>query len=144
MEILKTLLANTFDKRIRRLENRTISQMNDLKFTKDCFNKQGKIIDKFSTINFDAPRTLKRNRTTDHLQRDISAKPLSRTNRARDNQNNTMKDRSRQKTPNIVKEKKPINSRSIRRKTPGGGGKPSYMAETASNQTKKKKKIKNI
>ena len=139
MEILRTLLANTFDKRIRRLENRTISQMNDLKFTKDCFNKQGKIIDKFSTINFDAPRTLKRNRTTDHLQRDISAKPLSRTNRARDNQNNTMKDRSRQKTPNIVKEKKPINSRSIRSKTPVGGGKPSYMAETASNQTKKKK-----
>ena len=109
MEILKTLLANTFDKRIRRLENRTIQQMNDLRFTKDCFAKQGKLIDKFATIKIEPPRTLTRNRTVDNLKRDASAKP--------------MRSKLRDKTPNntsaVSKEKKNgTMNRTLRSKTP--------------------------
>ena len=112
MEILKTLLANTFDKRIRRLENRTIQQMNDLRFTKDCFAKQGKLIDKFATIKIEPPKTLTRNRTVDNLKRDASAKP--------------MRSKLRDKTPNntsaVSKEKKNgTMNRTLRSKTPIGG-----------------------
>ena len=46
MKILKTLLANTFGKTIRRLENRNIKQMKDLLFNKDCLAKEGKKTDK--------------------------------------------------------------------------------------------------
>ena len=112
MEILKALLANTFDKRIRRLENRTIQQMNDLRFTKDCFAKQGKLIDKLSTIKIEQPRTLTRNRTVDNLKREASAKP--------------MRSKLRDKTPNntstVSKEKKNgTMNRTLRAKTPIGG-----------------------
>lgn len=37
MKILQALLANTFGKTIRLLENRYIKQMKDLLFNKDCF-----------------------------------------------------------------------------------------------------------
>ena len=50
MKILKALLANTFGKTIRLLENRNIKQMKDLLFNKDCFAKEGKMIDKLETI----------------------------------------------------------------------------------------------
>ena len=50
MKILEALLANTFGKTIRLLENRNIKQMKDLLFNKDCFAKQGKMIDKLATI----------------------------------------------------------------------------------------------
>ena len=134
MEILKTLLANTFDKRIRRLENRTISQMNDLKFTKDCFANQGKMIDRLATIKFTKPKP------KEHLKRDVSAGTLtSRTHRLRDNTPvTTHKEPNRQKTPVNV-EKKNV-ARTGRSKSPI----PSYMADTASNQVKKKKEIENI
>ena len=134
MEILKTLLANTFDKRIRRLENRTISQMNDLKFTKDCFANQGKMIDRLATIKFTKPKP------KEHLKRDVSAGTLtSRTHRLRDNTPvTTHKEPNRQKTPVNV-EKKNV-ARTGRSKSPI----PSYMADTALKQIKKKKKIENI
>ena len=121
MEILKTLLANTFDKRIRRLENRTISQMNDLKFTKDCFANQGKMIDRLATIKFTKPKP------KEHLKRDVSAGTLtSRTHRLRDNTPvTTHKEPNRQKTPVNV-EKKNV-ARTGRSKSPI----PSYMADTA-------------
>lgn len=134
MEILKVLLANTFDKRIRRLENRTISQMNDLKFTKDCFANQGKMIDRLATIKITRPKP------KEHLKRDVSAGTLtSRTHRLRDNTPvTTHREPIKQKTP-VNTEKKTI-SRTGRSKSPI----PSYMADTASNQVKKKKEIENI
>lgn len=112
MEILKVLLANTFDKRIRRLENRNIQQMNDLRFTKDSFAKQGKLIDKLATIKIEQPRTLTRNRTVDNLKRDVSAKPIR----------SKLRDKTPNKTSTVSKEKKNgTMNRTLRSKTPIGG-----------------------
>lgn len=59
MKILKALLANTFGKTIRLLDNRNIKQMKDLLFNKDCFAKQGKMIDKLATIKIRKPKNTK-------------------------------------------------------------------------------------
>ena len=129
MEILKALLANTFDKRIRRLENRNIQQMNDLRFTKDCFAKQGKMIDKLSTMKIEQQRTLGRNHTVDNLKRDVSAKPI--------------RSRLRDKTPNntseVSKEKKNSNLRS---KTPIGGKKNNIVVKNNNTMHKSPQSVK--
>lgn len=95
MEILKQLLTSSLDKSILRLETRTTQQMKDLKFTGVCFIKHEKELKRLSQIKI-PERTLIKNRTTDNLKRDISAKSI-RHNKEEDK--DIKVERTRNKTP---------------------------------------------
>ena len=73
MDILKKLLSSTFDKKIDRLESRTKTQINDLKYTEEWFDKQNFLLVQWNE---------KINQTTkcvnDSAQRSISPIPLKK------------------------------------------------------------------
>ena len=64
-EILKKLLNNLLEEKLKRLEKREIEQRKDLLIAKDAYNKQGIIVKKLCSINIDRKKPLKRNRTVD-------------------------------------------------------------------------------
>ena len=64
-EILKKLLNNLLEGKLKRIENREIKQRKDLLIAKDAYNKQGILVKKLSSINFEPKKILKRNRTVD-------------------------------------------------------------------------------
>lgn len=95
MEILKQLLSASLDKGLLRLESRTAQQIKDLNFTGVCFIKHEKQLERLSNIKIPV-RTLVKNRTTEYLKRDISAKSI-RSNK--DEDKNIKVERTRNKTP---------------------------------------------
>ena len=149
-EIIKKLLKNILDDRLKRLERREIEQRKDLKIAKDAYNKQGILVKKLCSVKIEIKKPVKRNRTVDKLSRSKVPNTVSRRNLSLFD-----KDKSkRSKTPNIIMRKKKTepkekNENTRKSKTPLKSIKkghnsnttkvPSYMAGTSSNMNKNKK-----
>ena len=149
-EIIKKLLKNILDDRLKRLEKREMEQRKDLKLAKDAYNKQGILVKKLCSVKIEIKKPVKRNRTVDKLSRNKLANTVSRRNLSIFD-----KDKSkRSKTPNIIMRKKKTepkekNENKKKSKTPLKSIKkghnsnttkePSYMAGTSSNLNKNKK-----
>ena len=149
-EIIKKLLKNILDDRLRRLERREIEQRKDLKLAKDAYNKQGILVKKLCSVKIEIKKPVKRNRTVDKFSKNKVPNTVSRKNFSLFD-----KDKSkRSKTPNIIMRKKKTepkekNENTRKSKTPLKSIKkghnsnttkvPSYMAETSSNLNKNKK-----
>jgi hypothetical protein len=73
MDILKKLLSSTFDKKIDRLESRTKTQLTDLKYTEEWFNKQNIFL---FQLNEKINQTIKD--SNNPTQRSISPIPLKK------------------------------------------------------------------
>ena len=66
MEILKDLLKKTLEPGLNRLEKRAKLQMDDLKYEKQCYNKQGKLLEWLCSIKIEPKKKeikLKRDRS---------------------------------------------------------------------------------
>ena len=103
-EILKKLLNNLLEGKLKRLENREIEQRKDLLIAKDAYNKQGILVKKLCSINLEPQKILKRNRTIDKFM-GIGNKALN----IMKNKNKSMiykEDIQKSKTPNITIRKK--------------------------------------
>jgi len=149
-EIIKKLLKNILDDRLKRLERREMEQRKDLKLAKDAYNKQGILVKKLCSVKIEIKKPVKRNRTVDKLSRSKVPNTVSRRNLSIFD-----KDKSkRSKTPNIIMRKKKNepkekNENTKKSKTPlksfqkGHNSNttklPSYMAGTSSNLNKNKK-----
>lgn len=103
-EILKKLLNNLLEGKLKRLENREIEQRKDLLIAKDAYNKQGILVKKLSSINFEPKKILKRNRTVDKFIGIGNKKPNVMKNK---NKSMIYKlEIQKSKTPNIIIRKK--------------------------------------
>lgn len=106
-EILKKLLNNLLEGKLKRLENREIEQRKDLLIAKDAYNKQGILVKKLCSINLEPQKILKRNRTVDKFI-GIGNKGNKAPNIMK-NKNKSMiykEDIQKSKTPNITIRKK--------------------------------------
>ena len=152
-EILKKLINNLLESRLKRLEKRNLEQMKDLKLEKDSYNKQGILLKKLCSVKIDPKKNLKKNMPNDKLPKGRDRTPNNARSRRRNSLNNDDKKKNRSKTPNIVIRKKKVEKRepiknedSKKSKTPLKNSKrfqnsniPSYMAETSSNMNKNRK-----
>ena len=103
-EILKKLLNNLLEGKLKRLENREIKQRKDLLIAKDAYNKQGILVKKLSSINIEPKKILKRNRTVDKFIGIGNKKPNVMKNK---NKSMIYKvEIQKSKTPNIIIRKK--------------------------------------
>ena len=149
-EIIKKLLKNILDDRLKRLERREIEQRKDLKIAKDAYNKQGILVKKLCSVKIEIKKPVKRNRTVDKLSRSKVPNTVSRRNLSLFDKDKN----KRSKTPNIILRKKKTepkekNENTRKSKTPLKSIKkghnsnttkvPSYMAGTSSNMNKNKK-----
>ena len=71
-ELLKKLLKNILDERIKRLEKRTSEQIDDINYEKDIYNSQIALISKLNSIN------IKKNSNTNHQRRNTYEKPIKK------------------------------------------------------------------
>ena len=156
-EILKKLLKNLLDERLKRLEKRNTEQLKDLKLEKDSYNKQGILLKKLCSVKIEPKKTLKKNMSQDKL-RNRGRTPNLFKSRRKNSLNVEDKKPKRSKTPNmIIRKKKPEpkekekekNEKLRKSKTPfkmtvkrGHNNTtkiPSYMAGTSSNMSKNRK-----
>ena len=150
-EILKKLLNNLLEGRLKRLEKRNLEQMKDIKLEKDSYNKQGLLLKKICSVKIEPKKTLKKN--TDKFPRGRDKTPNYARTRRKNSINLDDKKMTRSKTPNafIRKKKqepkeKEKNDNLKKSKTPSKTIKkapnskiPSYMMATSSNMNKNKK-----
>ena len=154
-EILKKLLKNLLEERIRRLEKRELQERKDLKIAKDAYNKQGILLKKLCSVKIDLKKNSKRSLTHDKFLRSRNKTPNS-TLRKGDLASVKDKNVKRSKTPNIIMRKKKAdpkdkNNNLRKAKTPLKTTKkvhnsnttkvPSYMAGTSTTFNKSKKII---
>ena len=103
-ELLKNLLKNLLDARLKRLEKRNIEQMKDLKLEKESYNKQGILLKKISIVKIEPKKKIKRN--TDLFSSRIRDKtPTNFRTKTKSLLNDNDKD-NRSKTPNITLRKR--------------------------------------
>ena len=103
-EILKKLLNNLLEEKLKRLEKREIKQRKDLLIAKDAYNKQGIIVKKLCLINIEPKKQLKRNRTVDKFTAIGNKTPNILKNK---NKSMIYKEEiQKSKTPNIIIRKK--------------------------------------
>ena len=103
-EILKKLLNNLLDEKLKRLEKREIEHRKNLLIIKDAYDNQGILVKKLCSINFEPKKQLKRNRTVDKFI-GIGTK----TPNIMKNKNKSMlykEEIQKSKTPNIIMRKK--------------------------------------
>ena len=153
-EILKKLLKDLLDDRLKRLEKRNLEQMKDIKLEKEAYNKQGILVKKLCSIKIEQKNALKKNTTNNRF----STKSRDKTpNNSRPRGRNLIKDESKkplrskttnttirrvkkdtkEKNDNLKKQKVPITIKTI--KNTNNSKNPSYMAGTSSNLTKNRK-----
>ena len=150
-EILKKLLKNLLEERLKRLEKRELEEKKDLKLAKDAYNKQGILLKKLCSVKIEPEKNLKRNNTHEKFLRNRDKTP----NKLIKNYSFIDKNKSLKisKTPNIIMRKKKIeikekNENLRKAKTPLKTTKKlyktnnikiqSYMMETPSNKNKNK------
>ena len=152
-EILKKLLNNLLESRLKRLEKRNIEQMKDLKLEKDSYNKQGILLKKLCSVRIEPKKNIKKSTTTNKLSKGRDRTPNFTRSRRKNSLNNDDKKMNRSKTPNVVMRKKkpelkePIKNETLKKsKTPLKTSRkvpnskiPSYMAATSSNMNKNRK-----
>ena len=152
-EILKKLLNNLLESRLKRLEKRNIEQMKDLKLEKDSYNKQGILLKKLCSVKIEHKKNIKKSTTTNKLSKGRDRTPNFTRSRRKNSLNNDDKKMNRSKTPNVVMRKKkpelkePIKNETLKKsKTPLKTSRkvpnskiPSYMAATSSNMNKNRK-----
>ena len=149
-EIIKKLLKNILDDRLKRLERREMEQRKDLKLAKDAYHKQGILVKKLCSVKIEIKKPVKRNRTVDKLSRRREPNTVSRRNLPIFDKDKN----KRSKTPNIIMRKKKTepkekNENARKSKTPLKSIKkghnsnttkiPSNMGGTSSNLNKNKK-----
>lgn len=103
-EILKELLNNLLEEKLRRLEKRESEQRKDLLIVQDAYNKQGILVKKLCSVNLEPKKLLKRTRTVDKFT-GIGNK----TPNIMKNKNKSMiykEENQKSKTPNITIRKK--------------------------------------
>jgi hypothetical protein len=103
-EILKKLLNNLLEHKLKRLEKREIEQRKDLLIVKDAYNKQGILIKKLCSLNLEPKKQLKRNKTVDKF-----SYIENKTSNILKNKNKSMiynEEIQKSKTPNIILRKK--------------------------------------
>ena len=154
-EILKKLLKDLLDDRLKRLEKRNLEQMKDIKLEKETYNKQGILVKKLCSIKIEPKNSLKR--TTPNNSR-LPGRSRDKTpSNIRPRGKNLIKDDEkkvlRSKTPNTTvrrprKDQKEKNDNLKKPKIPStiktikntnNSKIPSYMANTSSNMTKNRK-----
>ena len=59
-EILKKLLNNLLESRLKRLEKRNVEQMKDIKLEKESYQKQGLLLKKLCSVKIEPKKTLKK------------------------------------------------------------------------------------
>ena len=150
-EILKKLLNNLLEERLKGLEKRHLEQNKDLKLEKDSYKKQELLLKKLCAVKIEPKKNSKKN---EKLRREKDKTPnFSKSNRR--NSLNINKKNLRSKTPNLVlrkkrserNEKEKEKKENIKKsKTPSKIMKrsqnskiPSYMAGTLSNMNRSKK-----
>lgn len=150
-EILKKLLNNLLESRLKRLEKRNVEQMKDIKLEKESYQKQGLLLKKLCSVKIEPKKTLKKNMTQDRFPRGRDKTPNYTRTRRKNSINLDDKKMSRSKTPNtFVRKKRPEpkekNENLKKSKTPAKIIKkapnskiPSYMMSTSSNMNKNKK-----
>lgn len=136
MEILKDLLKKTLEPGLNRLEKRAKLQMDDLKYEKQCYNKQGKLLEWLCSIKIE-PKKKKEFK----LKRDRSAETIRKNNTY-----NPKLNKIRDKTPELNNIKRISHqNNNNRNKTPNNNnrnkGIPSYMKSTSSSQNNQKEQI---
>ena len=136
MEIFKDLLKKTLEPGLNRLEKRAKLQMDDLKYEKQCYNKQGKLLEWLCSIKIE-PKKKKEFK----LKRDRSAETIRKNNTY-----NPKLNKIRDKTPELNNIKRISHqNNNNRNKTPNNNnrnkGIPSYMKSTSSSQNNQKEQI---
>jgi hypothetical protein len=71
-ELLKKLLKNILDERIKLLEKRTSQQFDDINYEKNIYNNQIELISKLSSIN------IKKDSQSKHQRRNTYEKPIKK------------------------------------------------------------------
>ncbi len=148
-EILKKLLNNLLENRLKRLEKRNIEQTKDLKFEKESYNKQGLLLKKLCAVKIEPKKNLKKS-ANDKLSKGRDKTPNQFRTRRKNSLNNNDKKMLRSKTPNMTLRKKKVEPKEKQKKdnlkkskTPSkvikksvNSKTPSYMQSTSSNVNK--------
>ena len=157
-EILKKLLNNLLESRLKRLENRNKEQIKDLKLEKESYNKQGILLKKLCSVKIEPKKNLKKSTINDNLSRGRDRTPNLTRNRRKNSLNIDDKKKLRSRTPNVVRprkrpdQKEPIKNEPIKKsktplktsRKPQNSKIPSYMAATATSSNMNKNRRNNI
>ena len=100
-EILKNLLKNILEERLKHLEKRSLEQMKDLKLEKESYSKQELLVKKICSVKIEPQKTAKKIMTKDKLGRRDKT-PNKRMIRKNSNQKNNDTKSFRSKTTNIT------------------------------------------
>ena len=154
-ELLKNLLKNLLDERLKRLEKRNIEQIKDLKLEKESYNKQSILLKKISIV--EPKKKIKRNtdlfsgRIRDKTPHDFRTKIKSSLNdNDKDNRSKTPnitlrkrkhepKVKPKEKTDNLRKAKTPLKS--VKKPQTSNNSKITSHVLVTSNNLNKNKKI---
>ena len=107
-ELLKKLLKNILDERIKRLEKRTSEQIDDINYEKNLYNNQIALISKLSSINIkkDSKSNHQRRNTYEKPIKKILEKSIKRTSQYNNNDKSQVKTISKTPTTTILRKKK--------------------------------------